>query len=935
MSDSVKRSLLALGLLATGAVPGQDGASPDAYDVVWHSPSPDHTGSMPLGNGEIGLNAWVERSGDLLFYIGRTDSWGDNGRLLKVGRVRVHLDPPVWHEGLAFRQTLHLADGTLYVAFGEGETATRLRLWVDANRPVIEVAVDSPTPCTATAAIELWRTKAETLRGIECSDIMLDRSLPNQQHAPTVVEPDTVLADLPGAIGWYHRNQKSIGPALTAEIQDLTGLVTDPLLHRTFGAVIVAPTGQRLDDQRLLSPLAREHRFTMAVHTAQPVTAAEWLAQTQAILTAAAAIPAEQPRTGHEAWWREFWSRSWIHVTSRTGSNPAVVVPGNDYALRVGFDQHGQNRFQGEFARVSVWTRGLKSDAIAALAKDERQLLATAPGLVGSWAATPGTDLDLGDADLTRAMTLEAWIKPVAMPTSGGRIFDKVTPGGADGFLFDTYPGNSLRFIVGREILLTKDILTPDQWHHVAAVVDPETGKIQVYHNGQQVAESAFETGDDAFVVSRAYALQRFVTACAGRGRYPIKFNGSIFTVPHAGSPGDADFRRWGPGYWWQNTRLPYLALCTSGDTEMMQPLFRMYAQDLLPLFTGRTQRYFGHGGAYIPECIYFWGTVFSESYGWTPAKEREDKLQASGWHKWEWVSGPELVWMLLDCYDHTGDSAFARDTLLPAARQILAFFDEHYETVDGKLLMHPSQALETWWKCTNPMPEVAGLHAVTERLLALPEGLVDVADRTAWTALRAKLPPLPTRTENGVEMLAAATSFADKRNCENPELYAVFPFRQVAIGRPGRELGIAALEHRQDRGHFGWRQDDIFMAYLGLPEDARKGLVTRARKRDPNSRFPAFWGPNYDWVPDQDHGGVLMKTLQAMVLQAEPVPAGDRVFVLPAWPPDWNVSFRLHAPHGTVIEGTYADGQFRQLQVTPETERSRLRLPGSEDGGE
>jgi hypothetical protein len=747
-----------------------------------------------------------------------------------------------------------------------------------------------------------------------------------------VVEPDTVVTGLTNTIGWYHRNVKSIGPDLTAEIQDLAGLMSDPLLHRTFGVVIATPGGQRLDDRRLVSPTAREHRFTLAVHTAQPVTADAWLAQTQNILAQAEAISPAQRRTEHEAWWREFWSRSWIHVTTRAGSQPAITIPANDYALRVGFDQHGQNRFLGEFARVSVWTRGLGEAEIAALAAGSHDLLPASAGAVGSWAATPGTELALGDADLTRAMTLEAWIRPEAMPTSGGRILDKVTPGGADGFLFDTYPGNSLRFIVGREIHLKKDILTPGEWHHVAAVVDPEQGRIRVYHNGKPVAESTFETGNDTFVISRAYALQRFVTACAGRGHYPIKFNGSIFTVPHAGTPGDADYRRWGPGYWWQNTRLPYLALCTSGDTEMMQPLFRMYAQDLLPLFIGRTQRYFGHDGAYIPECIYFWGAVFSESYGWQPARERADKLQTSGWHKWEWVSGPELAWMLFDYYDHTDDEAFARNTLLPFARAVIAFFDQHYQTVDGKLFMHPSQSLETWWDCDDPMPEVAGLHAMVERLLALPEGLASAADRTAWETFRAKLPPLPTRTENGVEMLAAAARFADKRNCENPELYAVFPFRQIAIGRPGLELGTAALAHRQDRGHFGWRQDDIFMAYLGLAEEARKGLVARARKRDPDSRFPAFWGPNYDWVPDQDHGGVLMKTLQSMVLQAEPVPAGDRLFVLPAWPTEWNVDFRLHAPHGTIVEGTYADGQFIRLQVTPESRRADLRLPGSED---
>ena len=61
------------------------GSGPRRYDVTWESPSKGAAGSMPLGNGDIGLNAWVEENGDLAFYISKTDSWGDNGRLLKVG----------------------------------------------------------------------------------------------------------------------------------------------------------------------------------------------------------------------------------------------------------------------------------------------------------------------------------------------------------------------------------------------------------------------------------------------------------------------------------------------------------------------------------------------------------------------------------------------------------------------------------------------------------------------------------------------------------------------------------------------------------------------------------------------------------------------------------------------------------------------------------
>lgn len=79
-------------LLAANAA--ADGTGPlDSYNVVWESPSKNSAGSMPLGNGDIGLNVWVENDGDLLFYIGKTDAWSEDSDLVKLGRVRVHLDP--------------------------------------------------------------------------------------------------------------------------------------------------------------------------------------------------------------------------------------------------------------------------------------------------------------------------------------------------------------------------------------------------------------------------------------------------------------------------------------------------------------------------------------------------------------------------------------------------------------------------------------------------------------------------------------------------------------------------------------------------------------------------------------------------------------------------------------------------------------------------
>ena len=714
---------------------------------------------MPVGNGDIGLNAWVEEGGDLVFYIGKTDSWDDNGRLLKVGRVRLILDPaPVM---APFEQTLHLADATMTVHCGP-----TLRLWVDANHAVIELTVDSPEPVTATAIIEPWRTEPETLPELESSDIFVEWNKPDGMREPTVVEPDTMLTEQRDRIGWFHRNIKSVGPALTAEQQGLSEFERpDPLLHRTFGAVIQTDGDvSRLDDLRLQSSAALHHTFRITVLTLHPATADEWLAAVDEAIAAVERLPSAERRTSHQRWWENFWSRSWIHVTA------------------------------------------------------------------------------------------------------------------------------------------------------------------------------ADESSDDAAVVSQSYALQRYVQACAGRGAYPIKFNGSIFNLPYPGKHGDADYRRWGPGYWWQNTRLPYFSMCAAGDFEMMQPLFQLYARDLFDLWRYRTQKYYGHDGIFLSECIYFWGDVFPQIYGWTPPfAERDDPIQESPWHKWEWVGGLELTWLMLDFFAYTGDTRFLQETLLPFAEQTLLFIDHFYDSDDtGTLVIHPAQALETWWECTNPMDLVSGLRAVTARLLALP---VTDHQRATWEAFAQKLPALPIHTVDGTRMLAPAAAFDDFNNVENPELYAVFPFRLITVGKPDADLGIAALEHRTHRGHFGWRQDDLFMAYLGLADQTRSAIVSRARNQnhdcvdedtDPsliarnNSRFPAFWGPNYDWFPDQCHGGVLATTLQSMILQCD----GDRITLLPAWPHDWDVDFKLCAPGNTTVTGRVRNGELVDWSITPAARRADVHVP-------
>lgn len=831
--------------------------------VIWDSPSRDHHGSMPLGNGDIGINAWIAPDGDLIFYIGKTDTWDAHGRLLKLGRVRVELEPaPAITAN--FRQELSLADGSLRVDYGNG---TRLRLWADAFHPLIQTDIESAAPTMARVTIEPWRVREESLPRIETSDVWSGHPSP----PPTTVAPDQILTGQINRIGWFHRNEKSVGPSEHASVQGMLGFPRlDPLLHRTFGALITCTRPHRESDTILNSRTGTSHTIRVHALTQHPATAEAWLTGIDHLVATTDRESDTTRWARHAAWWQQFWQRSWIQASSNL---PAPAAPINDHVLKIGEDQDGGNRFTGELrdTRIPVAFDG--------------------------------------------AFKMETEIR--CSPGSTGRIFDKIRPGGSDGFLLDLQPNNSLRLIVGASTHTRAGAIPADgQWHHLQVEAAATGWSVAV--DGQVVLQTrvAEDDADDARYLSRMFALQRFITAAAGRGAYPIKFNGSIFTVPSEGAPGDADYRRWGPGYWWQNTRLPYVACHANGDHEIPEALYRMYVDQNLPINRERVRRHFGfENAAYFPECIHFWGDIFNEAYGWTPVAERKDPLQASGWHKWEWVAGPELVWMMLETYEFTGDARLLRERILPTADAVIRFFDHFYSTnQDGRLVMHPSMACETWWNCTDPMPELAGLHAILGKLLTLPPADLPTDLRQAWTTFLSKLPPIPTRATPDGAALAPAGKFADKRNIENPELYAVFPFRLCSFEKSNRALGITALHHRWDRGHSGWRQDDIFMAYLGLTQEAAKNVVARARQHDPKSRFPAFWGPNYDWTPDQDHGGVLLKATQSMLLQHD----GKRIFLLPAWPPEWDVDFQLHAPHRTTVTATVRNGRIVRLETNP-----------------
>lgn len=286
---------------------------------------------------------------------------------------------------------------------------------------------------------------------------------------------------------------------------------------------------------------------------------------------------------------------------------------------------------------------------------------------------------------------------------------------------------------------------------------------------------------------------------------------------------------------------------------------------------------------------------------------------------------------MMLETERYQGANIHA---YIPFIESCLRFFDEHYQyrarqrgskVLDdqGHLVLYPGSSAETYKMAYNSATTITALQQVTRRMLTLPETLVDPILKSYLQGFLTRIPPLPLRELNGKTLLAPAQQWARVNNTESPQLYAVYPWGIYGIGKPDLATAINTYKYDPDvlkfRSHVGWKQHNIFAARLGLTEEAKELTVLKLKNAD--RRFPTFWGPGFDWVPDHNWGGSGMIGLQEMLMQA----TDDKIYLFPAWPKDWDVDFKLHAPNQTIVEGRLNNGQLLELNVFPKDREAAI----------
>lgn len=133
------------------------------YSVSWDNPSENSAGSMPIGNGEVGANVWMEGNGNLVFFLSRTDAWAENAALYKLGKIRVSLYPFLKGNDVSFNQFLNLEEGKIEITIKNSKDQIKLDFLVDSESPVVYLNGKSSYPVEVNVSSEIWRTQTRLL----------------------------------------------------------------------------------------------------------------------------------------------------------------------------------------------------------------------------------------------------------------------------------------------------------------------------------------------------------------------------------------------------------------------------------------------------------------------------------------------------------------------------------------------------------------------------------------------------------------------------------------------------------------------------------------------------------------------------------------------------------------------------------------------------
>ncbi len=292
-----------LGLAASVLTLGAEEAAVSRNDTVYTTPSPEPWEAMPTGGGD--LSAMVRWDGALHLHLSKSDCWGFHAppdapmgsrffNNVSPGHVRLDLGGRAKEAAARrFRQRLDLYHGRVVVELGDDRQGPRLEIWGHPARKILVVEVIDPRSVLDGARVELSEWRPTMRLGIAEREVFS-----------------------------HEVNDRPARPHLVnTGMQDFFGSDNDPLKGRGTAVVVRSPVAASKTiasgDRAATLSIGGQPPASYYVLVAAAVTpSGDPLAAARREMDEAARVPLAALKAEHQAWWRDYWSRSLLDVTS-------------------------------------------------------------------------------------------------------------------------------------------------------------------------------------------------------------------------------------------------------------------------------------------------------------------------------------------------------------------------------------------------------------------------------------------------------------------------------------------------------------------------------------------------------------------------------------------------------------------------------------------
>lgn len=173
--------------------------------------------------------------------------------------------------------------------------------------------------------------------------------------------------------------------------------------------------------------------------------------------------------------------------------------------------------------------------------------------------------------------------------------------------------------------------------------------------------------------IENIYYLRRYLMASSSQGKFPVVFNGGLWTWNH-------DVRNWVTPHHW-NTQQQYWGLCAQNDCELMLPYLNTYF-DLMP----KAEEHAKKRGA---ESSILWSEAH-DFFGSMTFWEREDMLN-------NFTPASQMAGLFWEYYQFTSDTAFLAQKAYPFMKKAAEFYVQKLQrdSLKNEYFMFPSQPYE------------------------------------------------------------------------------------------------------------------------------------------------------------------------------------------------------------------------------------------------